>query len=166
MTILNSVGDLQEYFGKMKETYYLNQETLPQMPVPHDNQIKRITVDKEFITFFLTAKDYPDDGIRVYHPEAKALTMRFHLTYEDDFFLVKQQTRRLAHLIPHFLLPATFTWRSRYISMRNKKLNGLADSGEYLDYIAHYVDYEQIIIQFGFYSLKASVDYVEYEWIS
>ena len=69
----------------MKETYYLNQETLPQMPVPHDNQIKRITVDKEFITFFLTAKDYPDDGIRVYHPEAKALTMRFHLTYEDDF---------------------------------------------------------------------------------
>ena len=50
--------------------------------------------------------------------------------------------------------------------MRNKKLNGLADSGEYLDYIAHYVDYEQIIIQFGFYSLKASVDYVEYEWIS
>ena len=151
----------------MKETYYLNQETLPQMPVPHDNQIKRITVDQEFITFFLTARaDNPDDGIRVYHPEAKALTMRFHLTYEDDFFLVKHQTRRLANLIPIFLLPATFTWRSRYIGMRNKKLNGLADSGEYLDYIAHYVDYEQIIIQFGFYSLKASVDYVEYEWIS
>ena len=53
-----------------------------------------------------------------------------------------------------------------YIGMRNKKLAGLADSGEYLDYIAHYVDYEQIFIRFGFYSLEASVDYVEYEWIS
>ena len=54
----------------------------------------------------------------------------------------------------------------RTISMRNKKLAGLADSGEYLDYITHYVDYEQIFIRFGFYSLEASVDYVEYEWIS
>lgn len=59
MTILNSVGDLQEYFGKMKETYYLNQETLPQMPVPHDNQIKRITVDQEFITFSDCQGGYP-----------------------------------------------------------------------------------------------------------
>ena len=151
----------------MKETYYLNQGTLPQMPVPHDNQIERITVDKEFITFFLTADvNDPDDGIRRFHPDAKALTMRFHLTNEDDFNWVRQQDRRLRNLIPHFLIPARVTWRVHYISMDNKKLNGLADSGESLEYITHYVGYNKVIIQFGFCYLEACADYAEYEWIS
>ena len=68
----------------MKEIYYLNQETLPVMPTPHDNVINRIEENGEFISFYLDANiSDEDDGIRFYHPEAKSLIIRYHLMAED-----------------------------------------------------------------------------------
>ena len=86
----------------MKETYYLNKDTLPVMPVPHDNIISHITVDDEFMTFFLeTDPEDKDDSIQYYKPGAKGLMIRYHLCGGIvDIYQMKYASRCLFRKIP------------------------------------------------------------------
>ncbi len=144
----------------MKEIYYLNQETLPVLPTPHDNVINRIERDGEVISFYLDANiDDEDDGIRFYHPEAKALIIRYHLMAEDDYSIYKM--RRSPHHL-HKLFPPC------YRLLENNMLEKLTAGKHDLEYRYHCVGYNNIIIQLISDSevvIDAYADYVEYEWI-
>ena len=127
----------------MKETYYLNKDTLPVMPTPHDNIISSITVDDEFVTFILeTDPEDKDDSIQYYKPGAKR---------------------------PRFLCKM-FTPRIHYVDVDENKLEALALAHDKysLDYIEHFVGYNTVIVflysESSIY-LRIQADYVEYEWI-
>lgn len=144
----------------MKNIYYLNQETLPNMPVPHDSVINRIILGDHFITFFLDADiNDKDDAIRYYYSEAKGLIIRYHQTEEDSFsiFKMKKSPRHLSKLFP-----------PNYRLLDNGVIEGLAKGKRKLEFLFHYVGYNSVIIKLFSEEeiiLDASVDYVEYEWI-
>ena len=142
----------------MKETYYLNKDTLPVMPVPHDNIISHITVDDEFMIFIMeTDPEDKDDSIQYFKPGVKGLTIRYHLCGRlFDIYQMKNASRHLFRkILPRFIeldiSPETLT------------------KGKHkLEYLDHYVNVESII--FRLFSgteirLEADVDYVEYEWV-
>ena len=90
----------------MKETYYLNKDTLPVMPVPHDNIISSITVDDEFMTFILeTDPEDKDDSIQYFKPGVKGLTIRYHLCGRlFDIYQMKNASRHLFRkILPRFI---------------------------------------------------------------
>ena len=148
----------------MKETYYLNKDTLPVMPTPHDNIISSITVDDEFVTFILeTDPEDKDDSIQYYKPGAKELIIRYH-TERDYLIYQHKKTKR-----PSFLCKM-FTPRIHYIDVDENKLEALALAHDTysLDYIEHFVGYNTVIVflysESSIY-LRIQADYVEYEWI-
>jgi len=145
----------------MKEIYHLNQNMLPMLPTVHDSIINRITLQGQMITFYLNADvNDKDDAIKFFHPEAKALIIRYHQTEEDSFsiYKMKRSPRHLYKLFP-----------PHYTLLNDNVLEKLA-SGKYrLEYLYQYVGYNSIIIKLfeeDEIILDASVDYVEYEWIS
>ena len=143
----------------MKETYYLNKDTLPVMPVPHDNIISHITVDNEFLTFILeTDPEDKDDSIQYYKPGAKGLMIRYHLCGGIvDIYQMKYASRCLFRKIP-----------PRFIMLENTSPETLTKGKYRLEYLDHYVNVEAIV--FRLFSgteirLEAYVDYVEYDWL-
>ncbi len=145
----------------MKEKYYLNQEeTLPIMPVPHDNIISSVTLEDQFVTFMLeTDIRDKDDSIQCYKPGAKRLMIRYHLISEDgfvDLYKMKHSPRHLSWLIP-----------PRFISLDGYRLPDFTQGKHTLVYLSHYVNYNSIIIKLFSNTeiqLEAAVDYIEYEW--
>ena len=72
----------------MKETYYLNQDTLPSMPVPHDCIINKIMLEEQSLVFSFTSDISRYDSVRNLRPNAKSLTIRYHLI-DDVYWLYK-----------------------------------------------------------------------------
>ena len=142
----------------MKETYYLNKDTLPVMPVPHDNIISNITVDDEFMIFIMeTDPEDKDDSIQYFKPGVKGLTIRYHLCGRlFDIYQMKNASRHLFRKIP-----------PQFIELDTSP-ETLTKGKHRLEYLDHYVNIESII--FRLFSgteirLEADVDYVEYEWV-
>ena len=142
----------------MKETYYLNKDTLPVMPVPHDNIISSITVDDEFMTFILeTDPEDKDDSIQYFKPGVKGLVIRYHLCGRlFDIYQMKYASRHLFRKIP-----------PQFIELDTSP-ETLTKGKHRLEYLDHYVNVESII--FRLFSgteirLEADIDYVEYEWV-
>lgn len=137
-----------------KEIYYLNQDTLPAMPVPHDCIIKSIALEGEFLVFSFTDDISRYDSVSRIRPDAKSLIIRYHLV-DEGYWLYK------------FVKPGKIFFREgAYKGLSQDALFRLADGK--LEYLDHFVSYESIIIKM--YSdrgiiLGADVDYVEYEWI-
>ena len=147
--------------SNMKETYYLNDGALPYMPCPHDSVIKRLSVEGQFITFFLDADiDDEDEAIRLLHPGATSLIIRYHLEYENDYSIYKLR-RSPRHL--HKLFPPI------YILQEQEYIYELAKGKRDLEYGYNYVAYNSIILKLWSgcttIVLELSADYVEYEWI-
>lgn len=138
----------------MKELYYLNQDVLPAMPVPHDCIIKSIALEGESLVFSFADDISRYDSVRHIRPDAKSLIIRYHLIDE-------------VYSLYRFVNPGKIFFREgAYKGLPQDALFRLADGK--LEYLYHFVSYESIIIKM--YSereiiLDADVDYVEYEWI-
>ena len=137
-----------------KEIYYLNQDTLPAMPVPHDCIIKSIALEGESLVFSFADDISRYDSVHHIRPDVKSLIIRYHLV-DEVYELYK------------FVKPGKIFFREgAYKGLPQDALFRLADGK--LEYLYHFVSYESIIIKM--YSdrgiiLGADVDYVEYEWI-
>ena len=138
----------------MKKIYYLNQDVLPAMPVPHDCIIKSIALEGESLVFSFADDISRYDSVRHIRPDAKSLIIRYHLIDE-------------VYSLYRFVNPGKIFFREgAYKGLPQDALFRLADGK--LEYLYHFVSYESIIIKM--YSereiiLDADVDYVEYEWI-
>lgn len=64
------------------EKYFLNGDTLPTIPVPHDCVIDNIAVENQYIIFTFEQDISYHDSIRYIKPDAKSLVIKFHLANE------------------------------------------------------------------------------------
>ena len=140
----------------MTETYYLNGNILPTIPVPHDCVINRIRLENQYIIFeFENDISYHDSVKNYSKPEPKSLIIKYHLLNDRDFSIYKWKK------------PFKFSKKNgRYDCMDDNTITKLSDSR--LEYLYHYVGYRSIIIELFSNSsiiLAAYVDYIKFEWI-
>ena len=133
--------------------YYLNHDTVPTLPTPHDCKIKKVTIRGDFIIFEFEDDISYHDSIRHSNPDAKSLVIKIHLV--DDFDTYKMK---------YYKKP----WcRGDYSRIDNAQLEKIAKN-ERLEYLYHYVGYQSIIIKLfsqTYITLDIVTDYIEYEWI-
>lgn len=147
----------------MKQTYYLNGESLPTIPTPHDCEISRFEYNEKFITMVLDDIDLFDSTAETAKKTgAKCLKIKYHLlppAYKDD---------------PQFLayLEKIRHKKDWYKEITHKKLRKQmqAKKNRYPDYLYHYVAFNSIIVnlitaEWNFLTLRIDADYVELEWI-
>lgn len=135
----------------MIEIYRLDEDGLPNMPVPHDCVIRRICVEDRYVVFCFEEDISRHDAIRHVMPEAKSLVMRFHLVDRDSFSLYAW--RRPVR----FLFPQGY-----YKVLPNAKLAGITKGR--LDYLYHNVGYRSVIVSLDRHLLELEADFVEYAW--
>ena len=139
----------------MTETYYLNGNILPTIPVPHDCVIKKVRLEDQNIIFEFEDDISRYDSIRNSKPEVKSLIVKYHLLNYGDFSIYKWKK------------PSGFSNKNgRYDCVDNHIITKLSDGR--LEYLYHYIGYRSIIIKLfsnGFIILDADVDYIEFEWI-
>ena len=147
----------------MKDTYFLNREALPGMPLPHDNIVNGITLEDQFITLTLESNaDNKDDSIQYYKPGAKGLIIRYHIACKDNLTVYKEKRfpRYLSRLFP-----------PRFIVLDNRRLEKFIKANHRLEYLYHYTGDNSIIIklfsntEIAEVLLEADADYIEYEWV-
>ena len=63
------------------ETYSLDGNNASSIPLPHDCEIKDIREDDDYLIIDFEDDISYHDAIRVVHPDAQTLTVRFHLEY-------------------------------------------------------------------------------------
>ena len=135
--------------------YWLNKDTVPTIPTPHDCKIKKVTIQDDFIIFEFEDDISCYDSIRYRNPDAKSLVIKIHLVDVDDFNTYKMK---------YYKKP----WcRGDYSRIENAQLEKIAKN-ESLEYIFHYVGYQSIIIKLFSRThiiLDIETDYIEYEWI-
>lgn len=138
----------------MKDIYYLNKETLPTIPVPHDCVIKDIQMKDQTLIFVFEDNISAHDSIQAIHPNAKSLIIRYHLTDEEAFSVYKWRK------------PRRFSRKDGYYRLLdNSQLFAFAG---HLEYLYHNVGYCSIITKLWADNgviLDAYVDYIEFEWI-
>lgn len=150
----------------MKEIYYLNQESLPTIPVPHDCTIKTIRIENQDIAFVFDDDISNYDTIARIQPQAKSLVIRYHFTDSVRDYSIY-----------NWVKPNSLNKNGCYQCLANCLTNGnhetlltLTDST--LEFLDHYVsEYGRSILIKMFSSskreilLEADVDRIEFEWI-
>ena len=139
----------------MTETYYLNRNILPTIPVPHDCVIKTVRLENQHIIFEFENDISYYDSIKNFKPKVKSLIIKYHLLNDGDFSIYKWKQPS-----------GFFNKNGRYDCMDNNTITKLSDSR--LEYLYHYIGYRSIIIKLfsnGFIIMDADVDYIEFEWI-
>ena len=133
--------------------YYLNKDTVPTIPTPHDCTIKKVTIQRDYIIFEFEDDISYHDSIRDLNPDAKSLVIKIHLV--DIFYTYKMK---------HYRKP----WcRGDYSRIDNAQLEKIAKK-EGLEYLYHYVGYQSMIIKLFSQTditLDIATDYIEFEWI-
>lgn len=144
----------------MKETYYLNQDTVPTIPVPHDCVIKDIRVGESSISFIFEDDISQHDSIKSIRPGAKSLIVTFHLLTDisDATMFVRGRANRLLHR------------PGAYKEIDDTKLEAALHSlaGHNLAYLYHNVGYCSLIIHLWAAKsivLDLNTDYVLFEWV-
>lgn len=137
-----------------KEIFYLNQETFPIIPTPHDCIIRSILIENQCVIFSFEEEINKRDSISYYKANAHSLVIKYHLA--DEVFSLYKRIK------PN----KTFLKEGGYEELPNKKLKKLTQNN--LEYLYHYIGYNSIIVKL--YSTNeiiwvADVDYIEYEWI-
>lgn len=132
--------------------YYLNKDTVPTIPTPHDCVIEKVSIQEEYIIIEFEDDISCHDSVRHIMPDAKSLVIKIHLI--DDFYTYKMK---------HYRRP----WcKGDYACIDNLLLEKIVEKGR-LEYLYHYVGYQSIIIKLWSHSpitLDIQADYVEYEW--
>lgn len=133
--------------------YYLNKDTVPTIPTPHDCVIKKATIQEDYIIFEFEDDISYHDSIQYFNPDAKSLVIKIHLIEDFDTYKMK-----------HYRRP----WcKGDYARIDNAQLEKIAKQ-ERLEYLYHYVSYQSIIIKLWsqtYITLDVQADYVEYDWI-
>jgi hypothetical protein len=148
----------------MKESYCLNTDSLPTIPVPHDCRIKCIRIENQSIVFIFEDDISWHDSIVAINPKAKSLVIRYHLVNDvRDYELYKWVKPNLLFREGGYKSIAHCLKKGQH-----EILKGLTHSE--LTYLFHYVGYNTIVIELYSESarqivLKGDVDAVEYEWI-
>lgn len=143
----------------MKETYYLNADTLPLIPIPHDCVIKEIQLNENELIFIFENDISYHDSIKNIKPDAKSLTITFHLSNEfDEMSLYIKRQRKL------------FRSKSFYeeTDLTHNKDKLLALANNRLEYLDHYIGYNSIIVNlfsFDDIALHLNADSVEFDWL-
>ena len=149
---------------KRVETYTFDSSSAAIIPVPHDCKIKDIREEDDYLIIDFEDGISDHDSIRAVHPDAQALTIRFHLVYgglngmraygglqgiyqhrrskkrREGYMLVKS-LKQLQKLIKKCRIPAT--------------------------YLCHYVADHQIIVELCVDDstlLMLWADSIEFEW--
>ena len=138
------------------EKYFLNSETLPTIPVPHDCVIENITVENQYLIFMFEQNISYHDSIKHIKPDAESLVIKFHLS-DECFSLYKW------HEPIRFFADEGF-----YKCINSSELFKLAAAKYRLEYLCHYVSYQSLIIEMcaeAIIRLELSVDYVEFHWL-
>ena len=138
----------------MKETYYLNGEVLPAMPVPHDCLIEKISVEDEWLVFAFEDDINRHDRANPIKENARSLVIRFHLA-DETYSLYKYRKPFLR-----------FLGEGAFVGLKPEKLFGMPAGS--LEYVEPFVGYNSIVIKMFSQAevvLEASVDRVEYEWL-
>ncbi len=139
----------------MLETYFLNGDILPTIPVPHDCVIENITIENQYIIFTFEQDISYHDSIKNIKPNAKSLMIKFHLT--DECFSLYKWHKPIKY----------FADNGYYKSMDSSELIKLTTSGNRLYYCYHYVAYQSVIIELFMktpFRLELTVDYIEFYW--
>lgn len=139
----------------MLETYYLNGETLPTIPVPHDCVIDNITIENQSIIFTFEQNVSYHDSIKYIKPDAKSLMMKFHLV--DECFSIYKWHKPVK----------VFASKGFYKCVDSSELFDLTSKKYKLEYLYHHVAYESLIIEMCASTtirLELTVDYVEFYW--
>ena len=140
----------------MQETYYLNGNILPTIPVPHDCIIDNITMVNQCLVFTFEKDISYHDSIKYIKPEAKSLVIKFHLV--DECFSLYEWHKGVK----------LFAKDGYFKSIVSSELLKMTTSQYRLEYLSHYVAYQQLIIEMSFSNivrLELSVDRVEFNWI-
>ena len=146
----------------MKEKYFLNGESLPTIPEPHDCVIKKIQLKDQCIEFIFEDDISYHDSIQYYKPDAKSLIIRYHFAYDTDDFSIYKWVK------PMRLLSKLFSIDGHYKRIKNSLLSELPEDKFKLEYLYHNVGYCSIITKLfsnGYIILDADIDCVECEWI-
>lgn len=145
---------------QVKETYYLNTNELPTIPIPHDCIIKEVNLKEDCLTFAFEDDISYHDSIKDIYPTAKSLVIKFHFVNDinDVSLLIRKKPNRFlfkAGVYKEIELPEE---RGVLLDLPKKKL----------EYLYHYVGYCSIIIKLWSSTsivLDMAVDYVEFEWV-
>ena len=127
----------------MKEQYFLNGESLPTIPVPHDCIIKNVRLKNQCIEFVFEDDISNYDSIKHYKPDAKSLIIRYHFANDPNDYSI-------------------YRW------IKPNRLLAKPEDNYRLEYLYHNVGYCSIITKLfsnGYIILDADIDYVEFEWI-
>ena len=147
----------------MKEVYYLNKETLPRIPVPHDCFIKEVALKDGFLEFIFEDDIILHESIQAIKPEAKSLIIRYHLIYDLDDITIKM----LQSLTLHRWTRDPYAHKYHFKYFDYHKLTKLTE-GTSLSYITHFINHNSMFIRlwsFAEVQIELFADYVEYEWI-
>lgn len=135
------------------ETYGLTEERLPTIPVPHDCEIREITLSDGWLVLSFEEEIARRDAVRCIHPNANTLRMRIHLT-EEDFELYAYERRR---------------YECVYVRRKPKKLLELARRECALQYLNHFAAYGAMRIELfqesGSLAVELRADRVLLEWL-
>lgn len=139
----------------MLETYRLDGEKIPTIPIPHDCIIENITMENGNLIFNFESDISYHDSIKHIKPDAKSLVIKFHLA-DECFNLYKW------HKPIKFIADEGF-----YKCINSSVLFGLDSMKFRLEYLYHYVGYQSLIIEM--YSsttirLELTTDFVEFYW--
>ncbi|MBP3446493.1 MAG: hypothetical protein J6K64_04375 [Clostridia bacterium] len=139
----------------MLETYFLNGDILPTIPVPHDCVIENITIENQCIIFSFEQNISYHGSIKNIKPDAESLVIKFHLT-DECFSLYKWHD-------PIKL----FADEGFYKCIDSSELFKLASMKYKLEYLYHYVAYQSLIIEMcasTTFRLELTADYMEFYW--
>ena len=131
----------------MAEKYFLDRDTLPTLPVPHDCVIDKITLENGFLIFTFEQDISYHASIQHFKPDAKSLVIKYHLVDND------------LRLYEYFAENKCWNYTD------SKKLSGF--TANRTEYINHFVSYESMIIDLcaeRSVRLEIEADYIEYEW--
>ena len=146
----------------MKEKYFLNGESLPTIPVPHDCVIKKVRLKDHCIEFIFEDDISYHDSVKHYKPDAKSLIIRYHFAYDPNDYSIYRWIK------PNRLLSKLLSADGHYKLIKNSLLTELPEGKFKLEYLYHNVGYCSIITKLfsdGYIILDAEIDYVEFEWI-
>ncbi len=133
--------------------YFLDKETVPTIPTPHDCIIKKVTIQEEYIIFEFEDDISYHDSVKYHKPDAKSLVIKIHLADDFETYKKKHYQRRWC--------------KGDYARIRNSKLVEIAEK-ERLEYLYHYIGYQSIIIKLfskTYITLGIQADYIDFDWI-
>lgn len=149
---------------KLVETYLLDGNNVSDIPLPHDCEIKDIREDDDDLIIDFEDDISYHDAIRAVHPDARTLTVRFHLEYGGmngiKAYGGLQGIFRYRHSKKH---------GEGYMLVKSlKKLRKLMkECGFPVTYLYHYVACHQVIVELCVDDstlLMLWADSVEFEW--